>query len=246
MKTIDYYNKDIIARYKPKTALEHRENAVITIIRNLHLDDATVLDVGCGDGFFLGNLSTLMPDKTHFYGVDYSEDQINRAKSKYSFHFGTCNLEEGIPFAAKEFDMIYAGEVIEHLFNPDLFLSEAFRVLKEGGYLVLSTPNFNSWINRLLFLFGYQPLFVECSTKSSLYGYGFMKRFKKQDWPVGHVRLFNRMSLTDALNDNGFKVLAFKGSVFEFMPSPLKLVDKLVAVMPSIASDLIVLAQKSA
>lgn len=246
MKPIDYYSEGIIARYKPKTALEHREKAAMATIRGLHLDDAKVLDVGCGDGFFLGDLSAVMPDGANFYGVDYSEDQINKAKGNYPFHFSTCNLEAGMPFPDGEFDVLYAGEVIEHLLNPDLFFSEAFRVLKARGHLVLSTPNLNSWINRLLFLFGYQPLFMECSTKSSVYGYGFMKRFKKQDWPVGHVRLFNRRSLTDALNDNGFRILTLEGAVFEFMPPSLKLVDQLAAVMPGIASDLVVLAQKSA
>lgn len=246
MKPIDYYNKEIMSRYKPKTTLEHRENIVIEVIHHLKLEnDASIIDVGCGDGYFLSRLNQTMPGHIHYYGVDYSVDQINVAKNKHSFHFNTCNLEEGIPFPDKTFNLLYAGEVIEHLYNPDYFLTEAFRVLKEKGYLLLSTPNLNSWINRLLFLFGYQPLFVECSTKSSLYGYGFMRRFKKQTWPVGHLRVFNRLSLTDILKDNGFEVISCKGAIFEFMPKPLKLTDRCFSAIPGLASDLVVLALKS-
>ena len=53
--------------------------------------------------------------------------------------------------------------MIEHLYNPDHMLEECRRVLKPGGLLIISTPNLQAWYNRILFLFGVQPIFYEVS-----------------------------------------------------------------------------------
>ncbi len=53
---------------------------------------------------------------------------------------------------AMQFDSVVAGELLEHLLNPMLFLQECFDALRPGGLLVLSTPNPNSPIERLLTL----------------------------------------------------------------------------------------------
>jgi 2-polyprenyl-3-methyl-5-hydroxy-6-metoxy-1,4-benzoquinol methylase len=47
---------------------------------------------------------------------------------------------ENLAFASKSFDLVLASEVVEHLWSPQNFFSEAFRVLKPGGFLILSTP----------------------------------------------------------------------------------------------------------
>lgn len=46
-----------------------------------------------------------------------------------------------MPFKDSSFETIFAGEVIEHLENPQLFISEAKRITKNGGRLILTTPN---------------------------------------------------------------------------------------------------------
>lgn len=51
-----------------------------------------------------------------------------------------------------QFDSVVAGELLEHLLNPMLFLEQCFNALRPGGLLVLSTPNPNSPIERLLTL----------------------------------------------------------------------------------------------
>lgn len=54
-------------------------------------------------------------------------------------------------------DLIFLGEVLEHLVYPNEFLEHAVRLLRPGGLLLLSTPNLASWHNRLLLLAGYSP-----------------------------------------------------------------------------------------
>ena len=56
------------------------------------------------------------------------------------------------PFGAGSFDCITAGEILEHLENPLAFIKGCYETLSEGGLLVLSTPNPNSLIERLLTL----------------------------------------------------------------------------------------------
>ena len=56
------------------------------------------------------------------------------------------------PFKKNEFDAITAGEIIEHLENPNNFLQGAYEILKPNGVLVLSTPNPNSIWERILTL----------------------------------------------------------------------------------------------
>lgn len=66
------------------------------------------------------------------------------AKSLFSMEemgFDVINMDaENISFK-HQFDTIFAGELIEHLKNPGLFLESAAKALKENGHIVLSTPN---------------------------------------------------------------------------------------------------------
>lgn len=63
------------------------------------------------------------------------------------------------PFKNNYADLIFAGELLEHLINPFLFLKETHRILRKGGFLILSVPNITSLKNRLRVIFGLMPNF---------------------------------------------------------------------------------------
>lgn len=103
-----------------------------------------VLDVGCtshnveiGSPYWLhGQLQERFPDVT---GIDISRENVEKLRQA-----GFCNLhvQSAETFdLAERFDTIVAGELIEHLANPGLFLDRARHHLRENGALVLSTPN---------------------------------------------------------------------------------------------------------
>ena len=178
------------------------------------------------------------------YGLDFSQEEVDLA-NKRGLNVKQGNIEEKFPFNSNKFNVVYAGEVIEHLFNPDHFLEESGRVLRKDGYLIISTPNLLAWFNRILVPIGIQPLFVEPSTKSKLVGAGPLKRFKQDSVPVGHVRIFTLSALKDILEMHGFKILEVKGAIYESgFPKNVLKIDKLFSKRPTLSSHLVILAKK--
>ncbi len=226
--------------------LEHRENQALEYIRNTIESGAKILDVGCGDGQFLNALESRTDDSNiDYYGVDYSKYKIEKASKLYhKKHFKFCNLETGIPHKDAMFDVVYSGEVIEHIYNPDFMLEECNRVMKTGGILIITTPNLQTWYNRILFLFGVQPIFYETSVKSAKNGAGILRKLKQQEVPVGHIRLFNKTALKDIVEREGFEIIGFKGAIFHGLPRPVRTIDKVISHIPSLASNLIIIARK--
>ncbi len=240
-ETIDYYsywNKN-----RKDRKLWDREKVALRLISKTLKPGESFLDAGCGNGYFLECVSRIFPNRK-VSGLDFSKSEVSEARKK-GLNVRQCNLEKGIPAKAGSCNVLYAGEVLEHFYNPDFFLDEANRVLKHGGFLIFSTPNLCAWFNRVLMPLGIQPLFLEPSTKSKLVGAGFLKRFKKESQPVGHVRIFTIAALKDMLSASGFKVIAVKGSLFdEGLPKSALWLDRIFSLVPSLSSNLVVLAKK--
>jgi SAM-dependent methyltransferase len=76
--------------------------------------------------------------------------QIRSLPLNYSECFMGSAMDLPMPFSPNSFDAIIAGEIIEHLERPVDFLRNCKKTLGDGGILVLSTPNPNSFIERLL------------------------------------------------------------------------------------------------
>lgn len=96
-----------------------------------------VLDVGCGTGIVVNRLCQL---GLHASGAEVSESSLNIARKKlgkYSLYAG-----KALPFPSKYFDLVCSYNVIEHVADINIFLSEACRVLKPGGILIIAAPNF--------------------------------------------------------------------------------------------------------
>ena len=99
-----------------------------------------ILDAGCGLGYGTAELAT---DGNSATGIDVSTEAAVEARSRYEganvrFLAGSC---EALPFADTTFDLVTAFEVIEHLDRWEELLTEANRVLKPSGVLLVSTPN---------------------------------------------------------------------------------------------------------
>ncbi len=102
-------------------------------------ESGNILDLGCGQGDFLIEAKKR---NWNVYGVEYSESAVNLCKSRgIEMHQGS--LTEDV-FGDMQFDVITSFEVIEHINNPNDFMSAATHKLKEKGLFYCTTPNFNS------------------------------------------------------------------------------------------------------
>jgi O-antigen biosynthesis protein len=99
-----------------------------------------VLDMGCGAGYGTAELA----NRAHFaVGIDMAQDAVAYAQSAYPLA-NICFLPGSVtslPFRDGSFGLIVAFEVIEHLIDWRLLLSEARRVLHPDGVFLVSTPN---------------------------------------------------------------------------------------------------------
>lgn len=189
----------------------------------------TILDAGCGDGFFVNQLDD---NKNEIIGLDYSKRAINFAEAfnkdrRIKFFQGEI---ENMPFSNEYFDIITNIAVLEHIKseNVQLSLKEISRVLKNDGMFILVLPTHNLKKSKKHFQhFNYKE--VEEATKdyfriNKYYGsYNILFKFI--------LRLF----------DNRFyeiKIISklLKGGVFYkfFANSPLKLAESMILILTKI------------
>ena len=98
---------------------------------------ARALDIGCGVGQVVARLTEAGFEA---YGVDVSGPNIQRAR-QFSER---CQLYDGraLPFPDQHFASVGSLNVLEHVEEPERFISELVRVAQIGGRIVLSSPNF--------------------------------------------------------------------------------------------------------
>ncbi|TSD02425.1 MAG: hypothetical protein Athens071424_71 [Parcubacteria group bacterium Athens0714_24] len=107
---------------------------------NLKKED-TLLDVGCGNGFFTYHFAKLC-DVT---GLDFSKQML-----KINVHDKLIHGDaENLPFEDNSFNIVFCSNLLHHLKNPETAIKEMKRVAKK--YIIISEPNRN---NPLMFLFG--------------------------------------------------------------------------------------------
>jgi SAM-dependent methyltransferase len=111
-----------------------------------------VLDVGCR----AGALTRAYLEGNSVVGVDVDREALGEA-AKLGIETVWADAQQRLPFGDETFDVVVAGEVLEHLAAPRALVDESFRVLRPGGTFVGSVPNAFRLKNRLGFLLGRSP-----------------------------------------------------------------------------------------
>jgi SAM-dependent methyltransferase len=101
-----------------------------TMCRHNHLS-GRVLDVGCGTKPY----KMLFPKVEEYLGLELDTPENRVRKKADAFYEG-----DTFPFSDAEFDGLLCNQVLEHVFTPERFVAELYRIMKPGGKLLLTVP----------------------------------------------------------------------------------------------------------
>jgi SAM-dependent methyltransferase len=147
------------------------------LLQEVRLGDR-VLDIGCGTGEFTAALARA---GARPIGVEVAQAAVERARARHhGIDFRLVPIDGPLPLEDNSFELVWAGEVIEHVADTGRWLSEVRRVLVPGGRLLVSTPSHGRLRVAL----------------------GGVERFSP---PLGdHLHLYTRRSLETLLHEFGF------------------------------------------
>ncbi len=168
-----------------------------------------ILDIGCGDGYYLHILSCLGHNPNLLTGTDYDSKGLKKAKLNLSskIKLSQGDLMEKLPFPNNYFDKAVMSEVAEHLPNDVKGLIEVKRILKKGGTLCLTVPNKN-------YPFLWDPLnWILERVLNSHVKSGFFAGIWNQ-----HIRLYSVSDINTIVKQAGFEVVTSKPLTYWSLP----------------------------
>lgn len=167
------------------------------ILNNIPDKKLRILDIGCWDGSY----AIRYKKKTNIvYGIESSRTAAKKAVKKGVIIEQGDFMEKEF-FKNKNFDIVVAGEIIEHVFDTDLFLRKIIKKLKKDGILILTTPNVASLPRRILLLLGINPVLENRALVNE---------------SAGHIRYFTFSDMYRILKDNNFSLITSKSDVLNF------------------------------
>lgn len=233
-----------------------RARKIISVLAKLPVREGRLLDIGCAGGeLSIAFKETLKARE--IFGIDISDSNIRNAilkgitTSKIDVNF------EKFPFPDNFFDIVIASEILEHCIVPEHLLSETNRILKPGGYFILTTPNLASYYDRLFLLLGNQPLLLDASFKYPMVGKfeGYSSSKQRLERGVfegdpGHIRCMTQKATKELVKSLKFslkKVTAYSWAYASVAPQYKPFVfilDKFFSLIPGFAVGYIYIAYK--
>lgn len=227
----------------------HLRKKILKILNTADVSGEKYLDIGIGAGYSTLEIANQINAK-EIYGIDISDKAVDAAITMGIIASKIDINNEKLPFPDAFFDVVTGFEIIEHLTNSDNFLSECYRVLKPGGYFLVSSPNIGSWLSIISLILGYLPPPYEVSFEHRI-GKPFGKRIRLPlaEKPIGHIKPYNLRALKEHLEIIGFNIISFHSTRhIEGGKGILRLLDVLDAVFSNVfkiyASGIIILARK--
>ena len=202
-------------------AMNHNVDNILSLLEKD--SKANVVDIGCGDG----KLTSQFKEKIQcrkMTGIDGLGDRLKAAKQRGIDKIILANLEKKWPLPNNNFDVVISNQVLEHIIDVDHFIEEIYRILKSGGYCVISTENLSSWHNVIALAFGFQDFSHHLIRKKHV-GNPFSLHYgeKTASWSAKdnsgvddslhpHVKIFTYRSLIEAFEAFGFRFEKGSGS----------------------------------
>jgi ubiquinone/menaquinone biosynthesis C-methylase UbiE len=142
-----------------KVEISQRDCFCEWIEKTLLPANSKALSVSTGDGMwdyftFASNKAVARIVATDIVKNPVRAEDMQLLKAKGSWEFVRVTPDKEIPFLDQSFELVFHQDVVEHVSKPFLFLSEQYRVLKNGGVLIMGTPNLFRPANLLKLLLG--------------------------------------------------------------------------------------------
>jgi len=175
----DYFDSEhyLAVRCKSRDALDSIESFI---------SPGRILDIGCGPGIFLAEA---LSRGWAPYGFDLSDFAIRYANKELGLHNVKKMDAEDIDYKDNSFEAITLFHVIEHVLNPRELMETSYRIIKQGGILIIETPDI-------------------CTRRAKKAG---------ADWKYlkipEHLNYFSLKTLSRLLNEVGFRPLKTKRNV---------------------------------
>jgi 2-polyprenyl-3-methyl-5-hydroxy-6-metoxy-1,4-benzoquinol methylase len=207
------------AGFDRRTELKHPRIQKVQDLIGPQAKGLKILDLGCAGGY------TVKPfiAENEVWGADGIDELLEIAKTN-GLKTVKVDLEEPLPIADGQFDLVVCTETLEHIVNTDLALHEINRILKPGGAAMLSVPNVRTLIGIGMMFLGYPPMYAA--------------RYRSP-----HFRDFTKKTFRLALQNHGFEIKRIMGGTFWF-PVWGDCLSWLATLLPSWSATIIVHAIK--
>ncbi len=183
----NYWNRDTDTSDGDVTTAERKRRLLVTLSRYVNAGEQ-VLDLGCGGGKFTSWMSQAGYTAQ---GMDISRNALEMAKrNNPDVSYKLLEPDGSIPAPDGTFAAVWCTEVIEHILDIHVFLSEVRRVLKPGGILILTTP-YHGFLKNLLIV--------------------LLKFDRHFDPEESHIRYFGKKGLSRCLNNAGLSPFDWSG-----------------------------------
>ncbi len=219
---VEEYLKEPYHRLRIEKSIQMLQSYLQKNFKDIDIKDKVVLEIAGSTGMVSAYLKKLGYDVIL---TDIEKEALKKATGKYpALKSIYMDASKPFPFPNDSFHAIYAGEIIEHLFDTKLFFSECARCLKDNGVLIITTPNLATLQDRIKFLFGKSPRQID-----PMHNYLYL-----------HIRPFTASKLKEISSFYNFTSFKVKTNIVLWRLKKKKIVIPLIGkLVPSLGGTII-------
>jgi len=222
---------------RQKEYTKYKGKKIASLLHNIN--GKTALNVGCGGKLHKLTSKPYFDQGYDMIGVDISEEYLKEFTQTFDTDGISANAM-ALPFKNNHFDLVNFTDIIEHLHHPFLGLTEAQRVLKKNGIIILTTENrcYFSWqcINPLIFTekiisLYYDNILPPRDILGQWMGFNFY-----------HTE-FSKNEIIELLNVSGFEILSLE-TQFLFRARVLTKIFEKIPILKYMCNEFIIVGKK--
>lgn len=195
---------------------ENRVKQFKHLLTNMGNQKLRHLDVGCSAGFMI---EVGIKHGFDSYGVEFSKEAISKADVQTQSRIINSDVNQLSDSKESKFDLVTCFDIVEHVQDPFIFLASLKRLLNPGGLLVLTTPDPEHSLAKIM------------GTKWPMLQ------------PMQHTIIFSKSGLKSVLDQTGFEELvsspAYKVLTLGYLTGQLKELNPLISNLMSLSSKII-------